>query len=114
MRELLRQCLDKFEHLWDIGIDAEYKVELLPEIRALREELTKHEMPTKLFGPNLEQILNAAGFYRREWVGLTDAEMHKIVDLYTPDEAQPEELMDFVRTVRAVQEKLKEKNETQN
>ena len=34
--------------------------------------LAKPEMPTKIFGPNLEQILNAAGFYRREWVGLTD------------------------------------------
>ena len=29
--------------------------------------------PTKLLGPNLEQILNSAGFYRkREWEGLTD------------------------------------------
>ena len=31
--------------------------------------------PTKLFGPNLVGILNAAGFYRKkEWVGLTDEE----------------------------------------
>ena len=40
-RNLLKQCLAKFEHLWEIGIDAEYKVDLMPEIRALREELTK-------------------------------------------------------------------------
>ena len=32
-------------------------------------------MPTKIFAPNLEQILNAAGFYRREWVGLTEHEI---------------------------------------
>ena len=32
----------------------------------------RNTMPTKIFAPNLEQILNAAGFYRREWVGLTD------------------------------------------
>lgn len=32
----------------------------------------RNTMPTKIFGPNLEQILNAAGFYRREWQGLTD------------------------------------------
>ena len=37
-------------------------------------------MPTKIFGPNLEQILNAAGFYRREWVGLTDEEIKGILD----------------------------------
>ena len=40
-RKLLQQCLTKFEHLWEIGIDAEFKVELMPEIRALREELAK-------------------------------------------------------------------------
>jgi len=42
----------------------------------LKLELAKPEMPTKIFGPNLEQILNAAGFYRREWVGLTDDEIN--------------------------------------
>jgi hypothetical protein len=84
--EAMKQALAKFEHLWEIGIDAEYKVELLPEIRMLRQaieqaELAKPEqepvntMPTKIVGPNLEQILNAAGFYKREWVGLTDAEL---------------------------------------
>jgi hypothetical protein len=29
------------------------------------------EQPTKIFGPNLEELLNGAGFYRKkEWVGL--------------------------------------------
>jgi hypothetical protein len=42
-RELLQQALDKFEQLWEIGIDAEYKVDLMPEIRALRAELAKPE-----------------------------------------------------------------------
>jgi hypothetical protein len=37
-------------------------------------------MPAKIFGPNLEQILNAAGFYRREWVGLTDEDIEGILD----------------------------------
>jgi len=55
MRELLQQCLDKFEHLWEIGIDAEYKVELLPEIRALRNELAKPE-PVVLFTDNEEGL----------------------------------------------------------
>jgi hypothetical protein len=36
-------------------------------------------MPTKIFGPNLEEILNAAGFYRREWVGLTEDEVFEFL-----------------------------------
>lgn len=36
-------------------------------------------IPTKLFGPNLEEILNSAGFYqKKEWVGLTDAERSEL------------------------------------
>jgi len=31
--------------------------------------------PTKIFGPNLEEILNRAGFYKKQWVGLTDEEI---------------------------------------
>jgi|688.fasta_scaffold645092_2 hypothetical protein len=42
-REIMQQALDKFEHLWEIGIDAEYKVDLMPEICALRVELAKPE-----------------------------------------------------------------------
>ena len=70
-REAMKMALAKLEHLWEIGIDAEYKVELLPEIRVLRQALAQPEqepinkMPTKIFGPNLEEILNAAGFYRQ-------------------------------------------------
>lgn len=40
----------------------------------------RNTMPTKIFGPNFEQILNAAGFYKREWVGLTDDEIKSILD----------------------------------
>lgn len=45
-------------------------------IELIKAELAKPEMPTKIFGPNLEEILNAAGFYRRVWVGLTDDEIN--------------------------------------
>jgi len=32
---------------------------------------------SKIFGPNLEEILNHAGFYKkREWAGLTNEELH--------------------------------------
>ena len=45
----------------------------------------KQEWHTKIFGPNLVEILNAAGFYKKkEWVGLTDAEAMEIEDT-SPD-----------------------------
>ena len=72
-------------------------------------ELAKPEMPTKIFGPNLEQILNAAGFYRREWVGLTDEErneMRSIVQGHTKIDAPT-----YGLTLQyATEEVLKEKN----
>jgi hypothetical protein len=52
----MKQALAKFESLWEIGIDAEYKVELLPEIRMLRQAIEQAEKKEP----------------RKEWVGLTD------------------------------------------
>jgi hypothetical protein len=43
MIDAMKQALAKFEHLWEIGIDAEYKVELLPEIEALRQAIYEAE-----------------------------------------------------------------------
>jgi hypothetical protein len=41
------------------------------------------DIPTKLMGPNLEGILNAAGFVRqKEWVGLTDEEINSSVNTW--------------------------------
>jgi hypothetical protein len=59
--EAMKQALAKFEHLWEIGIDAEYKVELLPEIKALRQAIEQAEKQEA----------------HKEWVGLTDAELAK-------------------------------------
>ena len=40
-----------------------------------------NKYPTKLFGPNLEQVLNAAGLYKKkEWVGLTDEDIENCFD----------------------------------
>jgi hypothetical protein len=47
---------------------------------------------------------------KREWVGLTDEEVHKIIDDCTPDEAELEELNDFAKAIFAVEAKLKERN----
>ena len=43
LRKAAEMALAKLDHLWEIGIDAEYKVELLPEIHALRQALTQPE-----------------------------------------------------------------------
>ena len=48
--------------------------------------------------------------YKRPWVGLTEEEVHKIIDDCTPDEAELEELNDFAKAIFAVEAKLKEKN----
>ena len=50
------------------------------------------------------------GAAQREWVGLTDEEVHKIIDDCTPDEAELEELNDFAKAIFAVEAKLKERN----
>jgi hypothetical protein len=91
--------------------------------------------PTKLLGPNLEQILNSAGFYRkrewegltddfcyiegsreaeritippkREWVGLTELEKAEITSLKWWDW---EDTFDIDGFIKALEAKLKEKN----
>ena len=48
-------------------------------INDLEAALLETQIPTKIVGPNLVGILNAAGFYRKkEWVGLTDEEIDEI------------------------------------
>lgn len=117
LRKAAEMALDKLEHLWDIGIDAEYKVELLPEIKALRQALAQYEqepankMPTKIFGPSLEQILNAAGFYKHEWVGLTTEEISEAYNANYDNYYNDVDIVDCITIVRAVEAKLKEKNE---
>lgn len=60
--------------------------------------------PTKILGPNLEEILNRAGFYKnREWVGLTDEEWYAATGI--PKNAQLPMLM-----LKGIEEALKEKN----
>jgi hypothetical protein len=47
---------------------------------------------------------------QRKWVGLTDEEIHEIIDACTPDEAEQDEIDDFAKAVFAAQAKLREKN----
>ena len=70
-------------------------------INNLRAALVETQMPTKICGPNLVGMLNAAGFYRKkEWVGLTEEEKYVCylkIDVWS-------------RCVEAVEAKLKDKN----
>ena len=71
------------------------------ELKRLVTPMMEFKTPTKVFGPNLEQVLNAAGFYRKkEWVGLTEEEKH---DCYLKIDV-------WSRCVEAIEAKLKEKN----
>jgi len=88
-RETMQQALDRFEHLWEIGIDAEYKVDLMPEIRALRAELAKPEQEP-----------------RKEWVGLTDDDV-AWADGHSHGNTTWTKQKAFSRAIEA---KLKEKN----
>jgi hypothetical protein len=99
--EAMKQALAKFEHLWEIGIDAVYKVELLPEIQALRQAIEQAEKQEPVAYKYTDKI-NPLVFYfterkgkdvtqnpdaietalytappQREYVGLTDAELAK-------------------------------------
>jgi len=62
----------------------------------------KQEMPTKIVGPNLVEILNSAGFYqKKEWVGLTGVEINHI---FAANVGYPERMMQEVGAL------LKDKN----
>ena len=89
--EAMKQALAKFEHLWEIGIDAVYKVELLPEIQALRQAIEQAEKQEP----------------RKEWVGLTGEEVSETIDAVIGFNScwGPETAF-----ARAIEAKLKEKN----
>ena len=44
----------------------------------MKYEATERLLPLKIFGPNLEEVLNAAGFYKRE--PLTDAQVNALIE----------------------------------
>jgi uncharacterized coiled-coil protein SlyX len=69
-----------------------------------------NKKPTKIFGPNLEQILNAAGFYKREWVGLTDKNIEEVYEITNQQPLRPQDRHMVLVFAQAVEAKLKEKN----
>jgi len=81
LRKAAETAIEAFEvilkyHTNDKNGDNEaYAVSALEQLRAV---LLQQEMPTKICGPNLEEVLNAAGFYKRK--PLTDEQMQKLMD----------------------------------
>ena len=71
----------------------------------------RNTMPTKIVGSNLEQILNAAGFYRREWVGLTDDDCIEAQKNSWNEYKNGKELkFDGFKLCKNIEQILKEKN----
>jgi hypothetical protein len=63
-----------------------------------------NRQPTKILGPNLEQVLNSAGYYKkREWLSLTDQEVWEAID----DVLEGGGWLDVARTL---EQAFKEKN----
>lgn len=99
------------DRLWDmnnLNMNSEFaRLNIMDDIRFYQIEqldaaIAARKKPTKILGPNLEEVLNSAGFYRKkEWVGLTDEEIGGI------HRAGWSTNMDFARAIEA---KLKEKN----
>ena len=85
-------------------------------INDIEAALLETQMPTKICGPNLEETLNAAGFYKKkEWVGLTDEEVNSIyetIEKVVGDhwENGGTKLMFPVTLYEALEAKLREKN----
>lgn len=79
-------------------------------------ELAQHiidslpKMTTKLFGPNLEELLSSAGFRRsKPWIGLTNEEVretHQWIEFMVSGRG----LLPTRKLIAHVEAKLKEKN----
>ena len=88
--EVMKQALAKFESLWEIGIDAVYKVELLPEIKALRQAIEQAEQiepdlpPVEIGVDVTEHGTTVVAFYRRP-----NAVMEMFYSQFHPQPKQP-------------------------
>ena len=103
----LRQALEFLEQLGENHWGNRPDVIAAIEQALAQPDLEQPTRPTKLLGPNLEEVLNSAGFYKkREWVNLTDDEIKEIIGSWgdTPIKGYTRKLMD------QIQDKLKEKN----
>jgi len=102
-RELLQQALDALKY----HTEHTYPFHLTNvAIEFLAKELAKPEQELQM----IRMENGKFSYIKKPWVGLTDDEIHKIIDDCTSDEAGQEELNDFAKAVRFAENKLKEKN----
>ena len=96
LHKAAEMALAKLDHLWEIGIDAEYKVELLPEIHTLRQALAQPPCQT-----GSQCIGGKCPECERQWIGLTDEEI---------SECWSRKITPVHGFAREVEKLLKEKN----
>ena len=105
LREAAQRALETLEDIFgknkiDVGA-----------INMLRAALLETQMPTKICGPNLVGMLNAAGFYKKkEWVGLTGPEVDEAYGSVSDKEWAIGGLADARVFFCAIEAKLREKN----
>lgn len=132
MIDAMKQALDTLDRLWDIGIDAEFDIPLLPSMNALRQaikEAEKHDEPvawisdsqTKGNGKQLHFTKAEAWHWssnitplyaappRKEWVSLTDDEMFNAIQ--SIDNTTVRLPPGFKLFACAIEAKLREKNQ---
>ena len=124
--EAMKQALAKFESLWEIGIDAVYRVELLPEIQALRQAIEQaeqiepedwrhyrhfHEQAEKQKTEEFVSWSKEKEFFdaahappRKEWVGLDDEDWMNVPDFQKEGCELDAAIYDWIEA------RLKEKN----
>ena len=111
-KEWVRQSTNSNARLEKFLAEAQAEVvRLKGEIDELRAALAETQIPTKIVGPNLVGILNAAGFYRKkEWVGLTGPEVDAAYKSVSDKEWAIGGLTDARVFFCAIEAKLREKN----
>ena len=94
------------DHIAMLAVKHEKEIQELKRLITPMMEFNQ-QMPTKIVGPNLVGVLNAAGFYKKEaWVGLTDEDIKDIVGRNDPGG-----IGRYTRDLfKKIEDKLKEKN----
>ena len=110
-QEALEWLRDKRLDTWMYMEGSQFYEDRDEHVKELEAALAETQMPTKICGPNLVGILNAAGFYRKkEWVGLTDEEILRLYKEHAKYQEEGMKLSGWGKFAADVQTKLREKN----
>lgn len=103
--EAAKQALDIIDRLWEVAVDKEYNLELLPTMKALRQAIENESRIVKECKETMADLKQAE---KREWVELTFEEADKLISKYSNGFRTGHN--DALDLVDAVEAKLKEKN----